>query len=720
MQNTLPQPVPTKAQDSQHLADSLPNGSTNTPPSIGFAEFAKKVNQLADALKPQGNQFYQVGNYEIMGEIGHGGQGIVFHARDRVLNREVALKVPHLRFMGEPALSERFLREARSLALLNHPNIVRIHQGGEIQGLPYLVFDYCPDGNLTEWLKAHGPKLAPRTAAAWIGQLAQGLQQAHERNILHRDIKPNNIFLERQTSESTSDDRGWILKLGDFGLAKIVDATLSEQNITMQQDRLGTPAYMAPEQVEGQHERVCPATDVYSMGIMLYELLMGKPLYPLAKDLASRRMLPSGDPPSLRKEQPSIPRDLEAICRKCLEHDPAQRYRNGGELAADLRRFLEGETIPRPRRFWWSLQRLTKRYRSAIVALLCLTILGIGYVALGRQSVESPLVSQLTGLPLVKGRCNEVWAITFSPDGKLMYFAGDSGDKDSDRPVTEYVNVYDMEAHQTVNSFQTHSSMIKAMAVVDGGKTLITSSYDGTAEEWDAITGKQLTTSQPLIKLPFINKEGRTESRKINVMAVSRDEKWIAVAAKANDKIFSMIMVYNRKTKQQFLLPSATSCNANLLIFPEEDNNTYLLLVSNEDRKMLRWEFTKPSADPEWGFEDKMESIAFSPDGQRFAIATDNHRIKHYLSPRWRELPEHEGDHDEVRKMVFSADAQWMASIDVRGTVILWDLMHDTIKERKQYPLKRPVEALAFSPDGKWLAVGDCNGYVELIPVPGK
>ncbi|MFT3880805.1 MAG: serine/threonine-protein kinase [Gemmatales bacterium] len=717
MQNTLPQPVQVDAKESPPLADSLSKSTTSTPPSPGFAEFAKKVNQLAEALKPQGNHYYQVGNYEIMGEIGHGGQGVVFYARDKLLKREVALKVPHLRFMSEPLLSERFLREARSLALLDHPNIVRIYEIGEIQSLPYLVFDYCRDGNLTDWLKAYGPKVAPRTAAAWIGQLAEGLHHAHQRNILHRDIKPNNIFIQRRETEAASDELGLTLKLGDFGLAKIVDATLSEQHITLPQDRLGTPAYMAPEQLEGQNERVCPATDVYSMGVMLYELLMGKPLYPLANSLATRRLHLSGEPPNIRKEQPSIPRDLEAICCKCLEHDPAQRYRDGGALATDIRNYLDGGPIRRPRFLWRSLQRSFKRYRTTIVTLVCLAILGIGYVAWGRVPAETPLVSQITGLPLAKGDCKEVWAICFSPDGKLMYFAGDSEAKNPESPVIEHVTTYDMEAHRVVMTFPTHAAMIRDMAVVDKGRTLITCSYDGTVREWDTVSGEQKHQS-PLIQLPLVIHAGKKEDRQIRVMAISRDEKWVAVANKAYSSGSATVMAVNRETGQEHLL--SLTMNPQQIVFPEKKNNAELLIVSDDCQKVLRWRLIDSTAVSIWEFQNKIESSTFTLDGHQLVLATDTHRFKHFLWPSRHELPEMEGHDCEVRKMVFSADAQWMVSLDIRGTVILWDLRRDTIGERKQYPLKRSVEGLAFSPDGKWLAVGDYNGCVELIPIPNN
>jgi WD40 repeat protein len=363
------------------------------------------------------------------------------------------------------------------------------------------------------------------------------------------------------------------------------------------------------------------------------------------------------------------------------------------------------------------LQRGFQRYRITIVTLACLTILGCGYLVFGKLLAEAPLVWQVNDHWFVKGRCKEVWAITFSPDGKLMYFAGDSEDENSGGSSAEHVTIYDMEAHRIVTSFPTHKAMIKAMAVVDEGKTLITSSYDGTVEEWDAISGVRLSL-QPIMQMPLLNEQGKPDRWQINAMAVSRDEKWIAVGTRDYYPIFSMIMVYNRETKTQYILPSVTFCSINSVFFPENGNNSYLLLVGNENRKILRWEFKKLEADVAWESKDDIESTAFSPDGRRLAVSKETHQINHYLWPNTQKLPECEGHSVEVRKMVFSADAQYLASVDTRGTVILWDLSQGKIRERKQYPMKRQVEGLAFCPDGKWLAVGDCNGCVELIPIP--
>lgn len=270
--------------------------------------------------------------------VGLGGMGVVYHARQEGLERPVALK-----FIGEGRSAglvarERFRREALALARLRHPNVVQIHGVGEWGGSAYLVMEWVGGGDLARRLRDLGP-FAPHEAAAFALPMARALQAAHERGIIHRDLKPSNILLDRPDGDAAPPQP----KIGDFGLAKLVGEDLTA---TLDGAAIGTPGYMAPEQTglvdEAGHR---PATDIYGLGAILYEMLVGRA--PFVGD--SRRETISravrGDVVAPRRLKPGLPRDLEAICLKCLEREPKRRYPSAGALADDLERFLDGRSI---------------------------------------------------------------------------------------------------------------------------------------------------------------------------------------------------------------------------------------------------------------------------------------------------------------------------------------------------------------------------------------
>jgi serine/threonine protein kinase len=296
----------------------------------------------------------EIGPYEILGEVGRGGMGVVYKGRHRTLTtRLAAIKVLHPAAGGEEA-RERFLAEARAVASLHHPNIVRIYDVCDPapgEGEPFVALEYVEGGSLAD--RINGTPLPPREAADLLLPLAEAMHQAHLQGIIHRDLKPANVMLAgsvraRSVSEggaqSLADAAGsdLIPKITDFGLAKQLDA---DSALTRTGAIVGTPSYMAPEQASGRNHEVGPLADVYGLGAVLYEMLTGRPPFKADTVLNTLNQVISTDPVPPRSLQPGVPRDLETICLKCLLKDPAKRYPSAGELAGDLRRFLQGEPI---------------------------------------------------------------------------------------------------------------------------------------------------------------------------------------------------------------------------------------------------------------------------------------------------------------------------------------------------------------------------------------
>jgi WD40 repeat protein len=294
--------------------------------------------------------------YEILGELGRGGAGVVYHARHRVLGRPVAIKMLHPSLFPTEADRRRLRAEAEAVARLQHPNVVQLYEIGEAGGSPYLVLEYVSGGTLESHLA--GRPQPPREAAALVETLARAVHAAHLKQIIHRDLKPANILLHRDAAAVAGDLRAeeglrpghlsafGIPKITDFGLAKRLDRTVSGLTQTLS----GTPAYMSPEQVpdragEPPATPVTPATDVYALGVILYEMVTGRPPFLGTDWVTTLLQVVRRAPVPPRELQPGTPRDLQTICLKCLEKEPAKRYATAGELADDLKRFLDHEPI---------------------------------------------------------------------------------------------------------------------------------------------------------------------------------------------------------------------------------------------------------------------------------------------------------------------------------------------------------------------------------------
>ncbi len=381
----------------EEVWSTLPRGSleggsatdpTSTPPELAATD--------ADPLV--------IGRFEIRRELGRGGGGIVLLAFDPTLCRTVAMKVPAPEVLVSSAARRRFLSEAQAVAALRHPNIVAVHEAGEAGPIPYIIMDYCEGGSLSAWLSTRSSDhpVPPRWAARLVSQIAAGVQHAHDRGIIHRDLKPSNILLQglphdspnEEAPESASDRDDppeFVPMVTDFGLAKVSEGTGTPAglNRTVEGLPLGTLPYMAAEAARGDGSAIGPATDVYGLGVILFELLTGRPPFAGSSQAALLHHVMHTAPPSPRDFRQDVPVDLETICLKCLQKDPRDRFTSPRELAQELQRFLDRSTIqtrPFPVRKPVRSRRRLYGVSVAVIALV-VTFAGVS-VAVGHWWVE--------------------------------------------------------------------------------------------------------------------------------------------------------------------------------------------------------------------------------------------------------------------------------------------------------------------------------------------
>jgi tetratricopeptide (TPR) repeat protein/tRNA A-37 threonylcarbamoyl transferase component Bud32 len=358
------------------LAASLPDELERIDDEIAREHSARSSDRLTVPAPPSrlqptaGGPPRMIDGFEILGEIGRGGMSVVYKARERKLDRFVAIKMIADGRDNSTEYAERFRAEAHAVARLRHPNIIAIHAIGESRGRPYLTLELAEGGNLSQTL---GEKpMGAREAAVLVESLARAVHAAHEAGVVHRDLKPSNILL-------TADG---VPKVGDFGLAKLLDSDVGR---TLSGQPIGTPSYMSPEQAEGHAGHVGPSTDIYALGAILYQILTGRPPFLGESAMETLKLVTTTEAVPPRRLRPDVPLDLETICLKCLQKSPARRCSSALDLADDLRRFLDGRPIvarrtgPLERSWKWARRHPWQSATAAIVVLGTALLVGLTY-----------------------------------------------------------------------------------------------------------------------------------------------------------------------------------------------------------------------------------------------------------------------------------------------------------------------------------------------------
>jgi eukaryotic-like serine/threonine-protein kinase len=641
----------------------------------------------------------EIPGYDLLGELGRGAMGVVYRARQRGLNRLVALKIIRAWLYNDPEVAARFRAEAETAARFQHPNIIQVYEVGEHQGQGFLALEYADGGSLRQRY-ASAPQ-NPREAARLVECLALAVHYAHQRGIIHRDLKPANIVL-------TLDG---VAKITDFGLAKLA----TEDGMTCTGDVLGTPNYMAPEQARGSSDLVSPATDVYALGAILYEAITGRPPFQGATPLSVLEQVNNHEPLPPGRLQRQTPRELETVCLKCLEKDPRKRYTSALELAEDTRRFLDGRPIlarrigPTGRLWRWGCREPVKA--GLLASLVLAVVVGFAVTAGLWTRAEAKAAQASTA----EGAARDLLYVSQIARARLEWRLNDVagagvilGACEPSRRGWEWRHLRDLLHPEIFAAESTEFPYVTSVCFSpDGARLACTriNPYRNRADDiaqpapvevWELATGRKL---QSFSDVPHAyHAEFSPDGR---FLAASGDyEKSVVWDTTDGRKVFEVpargALTYHPGGRLLAEGEGAQVCirdavtGAIVRRFPSRGGRATFrpdgraLAVSGPDAvELLDAETGKsitrlphgpgePEARHQRFFSDDGPGLAFSPDGRLLAVATNPPRVWDLATGQsMHSLVGHAGF---VLGVAFSPDGRQVATAGADSTVRLWDV----------------------------------------------
>jgi WD40 repeat protein/tRNA A-37 threonylcarbamoyl transferase component Bud32 len=687
---TLPPAPPT--QDVPPAPGTVDPHATRAPADAFATRSGLDLPGADEQPSTGGPDVPRVAGYEILGELGRGGMGVVYKARQAKLNRLVALKMILAGGHAGDDERRRFLTEAEAVARLQHPGIVQIHEIGEAGGHPYFSLEFCPGGSLAD--KLNGTPLPPKEAARVVEALARAIQAAHDAGIVHRDLKPANVLL---ATDGTP-------KITDFGLAKKLDAAAGQ---TATGAIMGTPSYMAPEQAGGKSKEIGPAADVYALGAVLYECLTGRPPFRAATAFDTVLQVVSEEPASVRQLQPGVPADLETVCHRCLQKEPAKRYASAGELAEDLRRFQAGEPIKaRPvgsaERAWRWCRRnpLVAGLVAAVVAAL---LLGTGGATFFAVKAEVRARSEK------RAREAADW-LTYTAQLSLAQREWQDDDVGHARALLEASNG-DLRGWEHAylrhlcdrkeQTFAGHNGAAYSVCWSPDGKRLASAGTAGKSGEvkiWDLARGQEALCLS-----------GHTDA--VRSACWSPDGKYLVSAS------WEEVKVWDTATgREAFALTGPTHAVHSVCWSPDGKRIAAAGHRSNESRLLVGvvgvWDAATGKQVGSFEGGPQVESMSWSPDGERLALA-QGHSLWLIDATAGKQVRSLHGHTDSVTSVCWGPDGKRLASASCDRTVKVWDAA--TGQEALNFGHAGSVYSVCWSPDGKRLASAGWDGAVKVL-----